>query len=135
MTRFSLSIEKAIDVVMWSIKNSVGGEILVPKIPSYKLIDLAKAINIKSKLKIIGIRQGEKIHEEIITSMDSYNTYTFKDYFVILEQSNKEGIIFYKKKYKAKKVQPGFSYNSLNNKSYLKVEDIKKILKKFSSQQ
>jgi len=135
MTRFSLSIDKAIEVVMWSIKNSAGGEILIPKIPSYKLTDLAKAINIKSKLKIIGIRQGEKIHEEMITSMDSYNTYSFKDYFIILEQSNKKNINYYIKKYKAKRVKPGFSYNSLDNEWYLKVKDIKKILKKFSSQQ
>lgn len=135
MTRFSLSVDTAIKVVMWSIKNSVGGEILIPKIPSYKLKDLAKAIHTKSKFKIIGIRQGEKLHEEMITSMDSYNTYSFKDYFVILEQSNKKNINYYLKKYKAKRVKPGFSYNSLNNEWYLKVKDIKKLLEKFTPQQ
>jgi len=131
MTRFSLSINKAIEVVMWAIKNSVGGEILIPKIPSYKLIDLAKAINPKVKLKIIGIRQGEKVHEEMITSMDSHNCYSFKEYFAILEKSNKKSINLYKKKYVAKKVKPGFSYNSLNNKVYLTIKEIKKELKKF----
>jgi UDP-N-acetylglucosamine 4,6-dehydratase/5-epimerase len=132
MTRFSLSINKAIEVVMWAIKNSVGGEILIPKIPSYKLIDLAKAINPKVKLKIIGIRQGEKVHEEMITSMDSHNCYSFKEYFAILEKSNKKSINLYKKKYVAKKVKPGFSYNSFTNKTYLTIKEIKKELKEFS---
>ena len=131
MTRFSLMIENAIEVVMWAINNSAGGEILIPKIPSYRLKDLAKAISEKSKIKIIGIRQGEKIHEEMITIMDSHNTYSFKNYFVILEASNKKSLIFYKKKYKAKKVKPGFSYNSLENKVYLTIENIKKNLKEF----
>jgi UDP-N-acetylglucosamine 4,6-dehydratase len=135
MTRFSLSIEKAIEVVVWAINNSVGGEILVPKIPSYRLKDLAKAISEKSKINITGIRQGEKIHEEMITAMDSYNTYSFKNYFVILEGVNKKSVNFYIKKYKAKKVKTGFSYNSFDNKVYLTIKDIKKELKKFTQKE
>ena len=87
MTRFSLSVEKAVEIVLWSIKNSVGGEIIIPKIPSYKLNDLANAVSAKSKVKVIGIRPGEKIHEEMVTSMDSYNTFSFKNYYVIEEFS------------------------------------------------
>ena len=132
MTRFSLSVEKAVEIVLWSIKNSVGGEIIIPKIPSYKLNDLANAVSAKSKVKVIGIRPGEKIHEEMVTSMDSYNTFSFKNYYVILDGSFKKSINYYKKKYKAKKVKPGFSYNSYDNKPYLTIGDLKKKIKIFN---
>ena len=84
MTRFNISLDHAVDVVMWGLKNLIGGELLVPKLPSYKIMDLAKAISSKCKTPIIGIRPGEKIHEEMISSSDSQNTLELKDFFIIL---------------------------------------------------
>ena len=84
MTRFNITLEEGIDLVIHSLKNMWGGELFVPKIPSFKIYDLAKAIAPKIKPKIVGIRPGEKIHEEMITETDSLNAAEFKNYFVIL---------------------------------------------------
>ena len=84
MTRFNISLNEAVKLVSWSIRNLKGGEILVPKIPSYKITDVAKAIKSTAKIKIIGIRPGEKIHEEMITSSDSQDTYDFGNYYSII---------------------------------------------------
>ena len=81
MTRFSLSLSKSVDMVLWAIKNCIGKEIVVPKIPSYKILDLVKAFSVNPKIKVIGIRPGEKLHEELISSNDSNNTIELKDYF------------------------------------------------------
>ena len=80
MTRFNISLEDAIKMVEWSIKNSLGGEIFVPKLKSFKITDFAKAICPKCKLVTIGVRPGEKIHEEMITSSDSYYTFDLGKY-------------------------------------------------------
>ena len=84
MTRFNISLEEGVDAVMWALKNMKGQEILVPKIPSFKIIDLAKAINHKAKLKFIGVRPGEKIHEELISNSDSQLTIDVGKYYLIL---------------------------------------------------
>ena len=114
---------------LFALKNSLGGEIFVPKIPSYKITDLAKAICAKCSLEEIGVRQGEKIHEEMITTSDSFTTIDLGKYYVILPAENKKFLKFYSKKFKIKKVNNGFSYNSGNNKNFLKIEDLKKLIK------
>ena len=80
MTRFNISLNDAVSIVMWSLKNLNGGELIVPKLPSYKIMDLAKAISLKCRTPIIGIRAGEKIQEEMISSSDSQNTIELKNF-------------------------------------------------------
>ena len=87
MTRFIITLEHGVNLVLKMLKLMVGGEILVPKIPSFKIVDLTKAIDINKKILITGIRPGEKIHEEMITTSDSLNTYEFKSYYIIMPNS------------------------------------------------
>ena len=112
----------------------IGGELVVPKIPSFKILDLTKAIDDKKKISVIGIRPGEKIHEEMITSSDSINTIEFKNFYIIMPNSEfisperlKEYDNFIKKN-GAKKVLKNFCYNSQNNKHFLSVKEIKKLI-------
>ncbi|MDB4279954.1 UDP-N-acetylglucosamine 4,6-dehydratase (inverting), partial [bacterium] len=84
MTRFNITMQESIDLVVWALKNSIGGEIFVPKIPSYRILDLAKAIAPDAKINIIGQRPGEKIHEELITKSESVHTVDLKKYYAIL---------------------------------------------------
>lgn len=133
MTRFNISLEEGVNMVDWVIKNGLGGDIFVPKIPSYKVTDLAKAINSKNKIKVIGIRKGEKIHEEMITVADSQTTYEISKYFVILPDNTQKTLNRFKKKFnKMKKVKSNFNYNSEKNEKFLKVTEIKKMIKNFS---
>ena len=97
MTRFSISMSQAIDLVMWTIINSIGGEIVVPKIPSYKILDLVNAFSKKPKIKIIGIRKGEKIHEEMISKEESRNCIEVDGKYIINTSGSSE---FFKKKKK-----------------------------------
>ena len=99
MTRFNILMKESINLVNFALKYSCGGEIFVPKIPSYRIIDIAKAINHKAKLKIIGIRPGEKIHEDLITASESYNTVSIGKYFVILPTKRHQFINKYLNKY------------------------------------
>jgi UDP-N-acetylglucosamine 4,6-dehydratase len=118
MTRFMITLDEGVKMVWKAFEDMVGAEIYVKKIPSIKVVDIAKAINPKAKHKIIGIRPGEKLHEEMISSSDSHNTYEFKDYFKILPSINnwnkdrnriKDGIL----------VPDGFSYTSNNNSEWM----------------
>ena len=129
MTRFSLSTNKAINMVIWSIKNSIGQEIVVPKTPSYKILDLVAAFSKNPKIKIIGVRPGEKLHEELISENDSLNTLETKDYYITLPKNSK-AYAYYKNRIKAKPVKSGFSYKSNTNKYFLKVSDLREIVKK-----
>ena len=129
MTRFNITLKESINMVLFVLKYSKGGEIFVPKIPSYKIIDLAKAICPNCKFEKIGIRQGEKIHEEMITSSDSFSTVDIGKYYVILPANKKKFIHFYSTKFRLKTVSKGFSYNSGNNKKFLTVLDLKKLIK------
>ena len=127
MTRFSITLEQGVDMVFWSIKNAKGGEIFVPKIPSYKITDLAKSICPNNKIKVIGIRPGEKLHEEMITKSDSELTVDLGKYYAILPDVK----LFksYITKFKAKKISKNFSYNSKENKKFLSVEELRVFLK------
>ena len=122
MTRFNITLEKAVDLVMLALKNSKKGEIYVPKMKSYRLIDLARTIAPKANFKFSGIRPGEKIHEEIISENESKNIQEKKDYFII--NPSREGLR--KKKNKTKI----FSYKSNTNKKFLSSNEIKNIIKK-----
>jgi UDP-N-acetylglucosamine 4,6-dehydratase/5-epimerase len=123
MTRFNISLEDAIEMVVWSIENALGSEIFVPKIPSYKIEILAKAIAPNATLKDVGIRPGEKLHEEMITSSDSFNTIEFDKYYAILPANvNKSK---YLNHFSAKELEPGFTYNSGSNEDWETEESLR----------
>ena len=128
MTRFNITLEQGVNFVLWVIKNMKGQEIFVPKIPSYRILDLAKAIQKKLRYKITGIRPGEKIHEELVTSSDSITTLENKKMYVILP-FNLKYINKHKPNFSVKKMPAGFSYNSRDNNNFLTINQIKKIIK------
>ena len=132
MTRFNINMNEAIKLVIWSLKNNLGGEIFVPKIPSYKILDLVKSINEKFKYKIIGTRPGEKIHEELISKADSLYTYDLRYCYSIVDKVHINVIKDYKKK-KIQTVKKDYEYNSLNNKFFLSVNDLKKLIKEYKT--
>ncbi len=124
MTRFNITLEESIKIILFAIENSFGGELFVPKLPSYSILDVARAIAPKCKLKNIGIRPGEKIHEEMISISDSNNTYDIGDKYVILPSTyNKENNFI--KTHNLKKVSENFSYNSKDNTLKESVESLK----------
>ena len=127
MTRFSISMEQAIEMAMWALKNLDNGQILIPKIPSYRIIDLANIFK-NCKKKIVGIRQGEKLHEDLITSAESEYAVETKKYFILYPNSTNKKILNLQKKLKAKKVPKGFAYNSGTNKNFLNKKDLIKII-------
>ena len=128
-TRFNISLNDGVEMVLWALKNSKGGEIFVPKIASYLVTDMAKAISPSSKLKIVGIRPGEKIHEEMITENDSYNTVDLGNYYAILPSSDRNAVKMYCKITKGKKVKDGFSYNSGTNPNFLTIKNLRLLIK------
>ena len=128
MTRFNITIDEAISMVFWSLENAVGGEIFVPKIPSYRILDLAKAISPSSKLNLVGIRPGEKLHEEMITSSDSKSTYDLGNYYAILPPEQTLSDLLKSKHSFTKLVENGFTYNSGSNKNFLNVEEIRNLI-------
>lgn len=129
MTRFNISLEDGVNLVLFAIHNAVGGEILVPKLPSYRITDVAEAIAPGIPSKIIGIRPGEKLHEDMITESDAENTHELSDYFIILPLRSKGKFEEMLNKHNAKKVKAGFSYNSGSNNVWLSVDDLRKLIK------
>ena len=128
MTRFNISLSDGVKMVLWAMEHSLGGEIFVPKIPSYRLSDVAKAVDPKCKLEIIGTRPGEKLHEEMITPSDSYNTVDIGNYFAILPPSNPDLLDTYCKQTGANLVDPGFHYDSGSNEHFLTVEELRHLI-------
>jgi len=131
MTRFNITLDEGVDFVLLALKKMWGGEIFVPKIPSYRIVDVAKAISPKNKIKYIGIRPGEKIHEEMVALSDSTNTVEFSNHFVIVPNSKFIGWDL--KKYlkfnkSAKLCDKEFSYSSKNNKDFLNINQIRKLI-------
>lgn len=131
MTRFNITLEEAVRFVLDSLRIMKGGEIFVPKIPSFRVIDLAKAFDPNKKIKIIGMRPGEKLHEEMVSVGDSINTIEFKNSYIICPQSenihwNKN--LHLKNKKGSKKLKENFSYNSGTNDNFLSVNQIKDLL-------
>ncbi len=131
MTRFNITLKESVEFVIDSIVNQKGGEIFVPKLPSYRITDLCNAINPQKKIKLVGIRPGEKIHEELISISESRNTIEKKNYFIILPQKHEFSKINYKGK-NLNYVSKNFEYNSGNNKDFLLIKEIKHLIKSIS---
>ena len=129
MTRFVLTLNEGVELVLWTLQNSIGSEIIIPKIPSLKITNIAKAIDSSLKTKKIGIRLGEKLHEDLMTEAESLNALELNDKFIMLPSVNKKYINYYKKFSKKIKRLKNFSYSSNTNKDFLSVEQIKNILK------
>ena len=130
MTRFNITLSEGVEMVEWALNNSKGGEIFVPKIPSYNIMDLANAISQDCNKEIIGIRPGEKLHEEMISECDSPNTIDLGKYYAILP-SFKNVVDAYASEKKLNYVDEGFCYNSGTNPEFLSVHDIEELLKDY----
>ena len=130
MTRFNITLNQAIKFTINSLMTMKGSEIFVPKIPSYNIMDLAKAINKNCKYEYVGLRPGEKLHEEMITELDSENAYEFNNYYMILPSKiNGSGYLNYSQELNyIGKVKSGFCYNSKNNEVFLNVHDLKSMI-------
>ena len=128
MTRFNISLQDGVDMVLWSIANAWGGEILVPKIPSYRNTDVASAVAPDCRQTVVGIRPGEKLHEEMITASDSPNTVDLGPYFAILPSGAEFTIDDYCARTGARRVAPGFSYDSGNNTDFLSVPQLRDLI-------
>lgn len=129
MTRFNISLEDGCEMVFNAIEKAWGGEIFVPKIPSYKIVDVATAIAPECEQKVVGIRPGEKLHEEMITMSDSFNTWDLGKYYAILPQRTNFKLNDYVSHFKATKVEEGFSYNSGDNEDWETVETLREHIK------
>ncbi len=128
MTRFNISLTEGVDMVIHALQTALGGEIFVPKIPSYRITDLAEAIGPNCTTEIVGIRAGEKIHEEMITKSDSFMTVDSGPYYVILPQTHRFSIEDYCQQKNATRVPHQFAYNSGTNDSWLSVDEIRKLI-------
>lgn len=131
MTRFNITLEEGVDFVIKNLERMWGGELFVPKIPSYKITDVANAIDPKCKIKIVGIRPGEKLHEEMITQTDSINTIEFENYYVILPSTQLWDLERFRIESNGKEgrfCELGFSYNSGENKVFLSVEELRELI-------
>jgi FlaA1/EpsC-like NDP-sugar epimerase len=129
MTRFNILLSEAVDMVLHALKNAWGGELFVPKIPSFKITDLAMAIGPECEHRVVGIRPGEKVHEEMITASDSFSTYDVGKYYVILPQLTNWKLSDFQSHFKPVKVSEGFNYSSKTNTDWLTVEDLRKLIK------
>lgn len=128
MTRFNISLKDGVQMVLNALENAWGGELFVPKIPSYKITEVAKAIAPECKIEVIGIRPGEKIHEEMITTSDAFTTYDLGDKYVILPQVPAWNLNDYIKKFNAQKVSAGFNYNSGQNSEWVKADELRELI-------
>ena len=131
MTRFNISLQDGVEMVLWSIEHAWGGEILVPKIPSYRITDIAEAVAPLARQRVVGIRPGEKLHEEMITASDSLNTVDLGRYYAILPSGNTEyNIDDYCLRMNATPVRPGFSYESGSNSDFLSVPELRALIER-----
>ena len=129
MTRFTITLSDGVEMVLHALEHAWGGELFVPKIPSYRIMDVAEAIGPDCEKKIIGLRPGEKIHEEMITSSDSFYTYDIGNYFTILPSQHRWSLQEYIDHFDAKKVESGFRYNSGENDDWVSVQDIRELIR------
>jgi UDP-N-acetylglucosamine 4,6-dehydratase len=134
MTRFNISLQGGVDMVMHALEHAWGGEIFIPKIPSYRILDVAKAIAPDTKVEIVGIRPGEKIHEEMITASDSFYTYDLGKYYTILPSVPNFQINDFITSFGAKKVPEGFNYDSGTNTEWETIESLRTLIKKHVTQ-
>ena len=129
MTRFNISLQGGVDMVMHAMEHAWGGEIFIPKIPSYNITDVATAVAPECSLDIVGIRPGEKIHEEMITSSDSFNTYDLGKYYTILPTVPNFKLADFISIFDAKLVAPGFNYSSGTNTEWETVDSLRDLIK------
>ena len=129
MTRFNISLQGGVDMVMHAIEYAWGGEIFIPKIPSYRILDVAKAVAPDCQIEIVGIRPGEKIHEEMITSSDSFNTFDLGKYYIILPSVPNWNLNNFIDTFNATKVSDGFNYNSGENSEWETVDTLRSLIK------
>jgi UDP-N-acetylglucosamine 4,6-dehydratase/5-epimerase len=129
MTRFNITLQGGVDMVLHALEYAWGGEIFVPKIPSYRITDVAEAIGPECVKPIVGIRPGEKVHEEMITSSDSFYTYDLGKYYTILPSIHQWKLDEFIQYFKAKKVEHGFRYSSGDNTKWETVESLRKLIK------
>ena len=129
MTRFNITLDEGVDMVMWALENALGGEIFVPKIPSYRIGDVAEAVGPECETPIIGIRPGEKLHEEMITQSDSFNTVDLGQYYAILPSAGDYDVPEYCAKMGGSPVAPGFSYNSGDNDQFLTAAELRDLIR------
>lgn len=132
MTRFNIRLCEGIEMVLWALENAWGGEVFVPKIPSYRITDLARAIGPDCEQRIVGVRPGEKIHEEMITESDSFNTVDLGNYYVILPAGASYNTKNYCARTGAQKVRPGFRYDSGSNERFLSVEELRILIEAYA---
>lgn len=130
MTRFNISLEEGVDLVLYALDNMWGGELYVPKLPSYRITDVAEAIAPECKRVAVGIRPGEKIHEEMITETDGLNTIELDSHFVILPAAREWEPEAYRKAFNGRPCPTGFKYNSGENSEWLSVEDLRQLIRK-----
>jgi len=128
MTRFNISLEAGVEMVLHALRSAKGGEIFIPKIPSYRITDVAEAVAPKARQQIVGIRPGEKIHEEMITASDSFTTVDLGTYYAILPQGHRYTTEEYCAQTGAKLVAQGFVYNSGTNHEWLSVAEIRELI-------
>ena len=130
MTRFNITLEEGVEMVFYAIEKAWGGELYVPKIPSYRILELANAVAPEAKKTVVGVRPGEKIHEEMITETDSLNTYDCGQYYVITPVVPTWDEAQWATTFNAKKVPEGFKYNSGTNDDWLTVDQIRELVVK-----
>lgn len=128
MTRFNILLQDGVAMVLWAIENAWGGEILVPKIPSYRITDLAQAIAPDCRQQVVGIRPGEKIHEEMITASDSFNTVDLGGYYAVLPVAGAFTLQEYCQRRGAAPVPAGFAYHSGSNPDFLSVPQLRDLI-------
>jgi FlaA1/EpsC-like NDP-sugar epimerase len=129
MTRFNISLNEGVSMVLWALENALGGELLVPKIPSYRITDVAEAIGPSCEKPITGIRPGEKIHEEMITASDSFTTIDLGDYYAILPSDGRVQQSYQEATITMNPVPKGFAYNSGANPEFLSVGQLRSLIK------
>jgi FlaA1/EpsC-like NDP-sugar epimerase len=129
MTRFNITLDEGVDLVLYAIAHMWGGEIFVPKIPSYRILDVAEAIAPGCRQEIVGIRPGEKLHEEMITETDALATLEFEKYFVIMPSMQLWDVKQYMKTFEGKPCEPGFRYSSGTNTQWLTVNELRQLIK------
>lgn len=130
MTRFNISLQEGVEMVLHALRSAWGGEIFVPKIPSYRITDVAMAVGPQCKHPVVGIRPGEKIHEEMITSSDSFTTVDLGRYYAILPQGHRYTVEEYARKEGGTLVPQGFQYNSGTNTEWLSVDQIRELIRR-----
>ena len=129
MTRFNISLSEGVAMVLWSLENALGGELFVPKIPSYRITDVAEAIGPSCEKPVTGIRPGEKIHEEMITSSDSFTTIDLGAYYAILPSDGRVQELYEEAGIRSEPVAKGFAYNSGSNPEFLSVEQLRALIR------